>query len=332
MNSGEAPRPLSKAETAVLENAKEAVSLEEIIEQLKDGTYMPPPELSNEALEERIVEAVHIKDRNRAAYYRHAKKKENRQVWLDLKEERNAHVAIIIETIHKRLAPVLEQMKEDIAAGTVPTLFTDVFEKELKTWQLEEQQKRDSQEIDEEVKRYQRFIKIIEFGTNLNQWNFNEGTGTEFIMRGMKTAHDTLFNFFLLVPAMLERANIELTSENMEATIRKSYPFFIQMASQNLAHGPRYLAALERWWVDKKQGKFNPSLFSFEKQGDAGRIYVSKETTARLGTVFGRKIAEMEPSGKTTYCPVRYAAAFFRDMFEIYLAYFLLARKQAGLP
>lgn len=330
---------------SALKRAGEIRDIRATIQGLKEGTLRPTDDVSDDEIRLRTRLVLEIKRHGGNPFIIADEANKDKVMWENLKEERNALIAMIIDKVYERMKPMIPELMKQALVSAKGEEFVATFRKELDAYfsrvdslsdntplaQLLREREGDSLDfvaLARERKLLDRYRLIVDFGVAADLWNFGGFMGfhSQFIMRGMRTADETMRNFMVMIPTILRREGIPDTGENIEKAARASMPFLLQIASMNLMHGVPVMNAIKRGTTGNKHAKrgFHDRFFELNK--DTLRIFMPRKTLGRLRgdvRVLFQKILDLSPDGVTTKCPASYSMEFFMTIFEYYLTSFL---------
>ncbi len=266
-------------------------------------------------------------------------------MWDELKEERNALTAIVLETfwpkfasfISARLQHHIKQYKPSgVKSLAVPNAST-AFENMLGHYMESEKQKN----VQGQKKSMKQFLTrleaITDFGFVYKRWFGGSGKVQHFILRGFNTGRGMLNAVMMIGVTQLLARGIPCTRKNLAKFVRANMRHITMSASANIEHGPAMAGIF-----DTEASSLMKSLGCDSQSPDEG---VLKPSSALRAFTFNANTFELTPKvelyehvvedhsflfvppaigdilprGKTTGCPARYVRFLFKQLGEIYV-------------
>jgi hypothetical protein len=263
-------------------------------------------------------------------------------MWDELKEERSALTAIVLEKFWPQFAPFASERlkhyikqykpsgKKSLAAPNIAASFENMLGHYIaveKQGSVQGQKKSMKQFLT-------RLEAITDFGFEYKRWFGGPGKVQHFILRGFNTARGMLNALMMIGVTQLLARGIPCTKKNLEKYIRANMRHVTMSASTNIEHGPLMANVFDDEAIGlMKSLGCDHSLKQVRHPSSALHNFSFNEKTFELvpkvalyeystgDSYYGipPSIGDVLPRGKTIGCPARYVRFLFKQLGEIYV-------------
>ncbi len=307
---------------AMKQRLRQRVNLSPIMLSLLEDTFQSS--ISDQELERTIYEK---KDEATSEQLADAKR-----IWDELKSERNALVALFTEEIwesfstQRNLVLMGEKQSRKLVQDpwallnhregiTDPvdfyyTVTKDVFKKAIDDW--EEGKTNDSGQTRLDI-LYQRLRKIITFGRS-HSFTKDEYTPGEFIHLGANTMIDVTWALIDVIPKVLKRDGLPMTTEVMVQALERSYGGLVGLLSS--MHKDIGVSLLKNLRNSPADYHFNPKFFHVTKELQGYQLQVDHSVFLQATTYDGTLTLDQTHLDATTWCPAKYSQGEEKDVIR----------------